>query len=109
MPRIDDLFDQLKGAIIFSKIYLRSSYHKVRIKEEYINETTFKEIYRHYENMVVPFGISNALTIFMCLMNGVFKEYLDKFVIVFLDDILIYFNLEEEHEKHLIMVLQVLG
>jgi hypothetical protein len=91
-PRIDDLFDQLKGARIFSKIDLRSGYHQVRIKEEDINKTTFRTRYGHYEFM----------------MNGVFREYLDKFVIVFLDDILIYSKSEEEHEKHLRMVLQVL-
>jgi hypothetical protein len=107
-PRIDDLFDQLKGARIFSKIELRSEYHQVRIKEEDINKTTFMTRYGHYEFTIVPFGLSNAPIVFMCLMNGVFKEYLDKFVIVFLDDILIYSKSEEEHEKHLRMVLQVL-
>jgi hypothetical protein len=107
-PRIDDSFDQLKGEIIFSNIDLRLGYHKVRIKEEYMSNTTFKTIYENYEFMVVPFGLSNALTVFMCLMNGVFKEYLDKFVIVFLDDILVYSKSKEEHEKHLRMVLQVL-
>ena len=89
-PRIDDLFDQLKGAIIFSKIDLTLRYHKVRIKEENNSKTTFRTRYGHYEFTVVPFGLSNAPTIFMCLMNGVFREYLDKFVIVFLDNILIY-------------------
>jgi hypothetical protein len=80
----------------------------VRIKEEYINKTTFRIRYGNYEFMVVPSGLSNAPTIFMCLMNGVFREYLNKFVIVFLDDILIYSKLEEEHGHHLRMVLQVL-
>jgi hypothetical protein len=108
LPRIDDLFDQLKGARIFSKMDLRSDYHQVRIKEEDINKTTFKTRYRHYEFTVVPFGISNAPKVFMCLMNGVFKEYLNKFVIVFLDDILIYSKSKKEHEQHLRMVLQVL-
>jgi hypothetical protein len=98
LPIIDDLFDQLKGVRIFSKIDLRSGYHQVRIREEDINKTTFRTRYGHYEFTVVPFGISNSPTIFMCLMNGVFREYLDKFVIVFLDDILIYYKSEEEHE-----------
>ena len=108
LPRIDDLFDQLKDAKIFSKIDLRSRYHQVRIKEEYISKTTFRTRYGHYEFMVVTFGFSNAPVVFMCLMNGVFQEYLDKFLIVVLDDILIYSKLEEEHEHNLRMVLQVL-
>jgi hypothetical protein len=90
LPRIDDLFDQLKDAKIFSKIDLRSGYHPVRIKEEYIRKTTFRTRYGHYEVTVVPLGLSNAPVVFMCLMNGVFREYLDKFVIVFLDDLLEY-------------------
>jgi hypothetical protein len=77
----------------------------VRIKEEDISKTTFKKRYGHYEFMVVPFGLSNSPSIFMCLMNGVFKKYLDKFVIVFLDDIFIYSNSKEEHEQHLRMVV----
>jgi hypothetical protein len=108
LSRIDDLFDQLKDAKIFSKIDLRSGYHQVRIKDEDINKTTFRTRYGHYEFTVVPFGLSNAPVVFMCLMNGVFRDYLDKFVIVFLDDILVYSKLEEEHEQHLRMVLQVL-
>jgi hypothetical protein len=108
LPRIDDLFDYLKGAKIFSKIDLRSRYHQVRIKDEDINNTTFRTRYGHYEFTVVLFGLSNASVVFMCLMNGVFRVYLDKFVIVFLDDILVYSKPEEEHEKHLRMVLQVL-
>jgi hypothetical protein len=80
----------------------------VRIKEEYINKTTFRTRYEHYEFTVVPFGLSNAPVVFMCLMNGVFREYLDKFVIVFLDDILIYSKTKEEHEQHLRMVLKFL-
>jgi hypothetical protein len=108
LPRIDNLFDQLKDAKIFSEIDLRSGYHQVRIKEEDTNKTTFKTRYGHYEFTVVPFGLSNAPVVFMYLMNGIFREYLDKFVIVFLDDILIYSKSEEEHEQHLRMVLQVL-
>jgi hypothetical protein len=80
----------------------------VRIREEDTNKTTFRTRYGHYEFVVVPFGLTNAPTTFMCLMNGVFRDYLDKFIIVFLDDILIYSKTEEEHEKHLRMVLQVL-
>jgi hypothetical protein len=95
-PRIDDLFEQSKYAKIFSKIDLRSVYHQVRIKEEDITKTSFRTRYGHYEFTVVPFGLSNALIVFMCLMNGIFREYLDKFVIVFLDDILIYSKSEEE-------------
>jgi hypothetical protein len=88
-PRIVDLFDQLKGARIFSKIDLRSEYHQVRIKDEDIKKTTFRKIYGHYEFVVVPFGLSNAPVIFMCMMNGVFNEYLENLVIFFLDVILI--------------------
>jgi hypothetical protein len=107
LPRIDDLFDQLKGEKIFSKIDLRSGYYQVRIKDGDISKTAFRTRYGHYEFSVVPFGLSNAPAAFMCLVNGVFRDYLDKFVIVFLDDILVYSKSEEEHE-HLRMVLQVL-
>ena len=90
LPRIDDLFDQLKDAKIFSKIDLRSGYRQVRIKDEDINKSAFRTRYGQYEFTVVPFGLSNAPVVFMCLMNGVFRNYLDKFFIVFLDDILVY-------------------
>jgi hypothetical protein len=106
--RIDDLFNSLKGARIFSNIELRSGYHRVRIKEECISKTTSMKRYKHEEFTVVPFGLSNAPTIFMCSMNGVFREYLDKFAIVFIDDMLVYSKIEEEHEKHLRIVIQVL-
>jgi hypothetical protein len=89
-------------------IDLRSGYHQVRIKEEDIHKTTFRTNYGNYEIVVVPFGLTNAPTIFMCLMNGIFINYLDNFVIVFLDDIFVYSKSEEEHENHLILVLQVL-
>jgi hypothetical protein len=108
LPRIDDLFDQLKGAKIFSKIDLRSGYHQARIRDEDINNISFITRYIHYEFTMVPFGLLNAPIIFMFLMNGVFREYLDKFVILFLDDILVYSKLEEEYEHHLRMVLHVL-
>jgi hypothetical protein len=108
LSRINDLFNQLKGEKIFSKIDLRSGYHRVIIKDEDISKTSFRTRYGHYEFTVVPFGLSNAPVVFMCLMNGVFRDYLDKFVIVFLDDILVYSKLEEEHEQKLRMVLQVL-
>ena len=86
------MFDELKGARIFSKIDLRSGYHQVRIKEEDIIKKTLRKIYGNYEFMVVPFGPSNAPIVFMCLMNGVFKYFLEKFVILFLDDIIIYYK-----------------
>jgi hypothetical protein len=108
LPRIHDIFDQLKDAKTFSKIYLRLGYHQVRIKQEDISKTAFRTRYVHYEFTVVPFGLSNAPVVFMCLMNGVFREYLDKFFIVFLDEIIVYSKLEEEHENHLRMVLQLL-
>jgi hypothetical protein len=108
LPIIDDFFDQIRGAKIFSKIDLRSRYHKVRIKEEGIHKTTFRRRYGHYEFVVVPFGFSNAPVVFMCLMNGIFRNYLDKFVIVFRDEIIVYSKSKKEHENQLRFVLQVL-
>jgi len=108
LPRIDDLFDQLRGAKLFSKIDLRSGYHQVRIKEEDISKTTFRTRYGHYEFTVMPFGLTNTPATFMCLRNGIFRKYLDKFIIVFLADILIYSKSEKEQEEHLRIFLQVL-
>ena len=85
LPRIDDLFDQMKGAMVFSKIDLRSRYHQLQIKEEHIPKTTFKMIFGHYEFIVLPFGLTNAPGVFMSLMNGLFREYLDIFDQVFID------------------------
>jgi hypothetical protein len=108
LPRIDDLFDQMKGATVFSKIDLRSGYHQLRIKEDDIPKTTFKMTFGHYEFTVLPFGLTNAPGVFMSLMNGVFRKLLDKFVQVFIDDILIYSRTTEEHDEHLRLVLQCL-
>jgi hypothetical protein len=108
LPRIDDLFDQMKGATVFSKIDLRSGYHQLRIKEDDVPKTAFKTRFGHYEFTVLPFGLTNAPGVFMSLMNGVFREYLDKFVQVFIDDILIYSRTTEEHDEHLRLVLQCL-
>ncbi|GJR64078.1 putative reverse transcriptase domain-containing protein [Tanacetum coccineum] len=108
LPRIDDLFDQLQGSSIYSKIDLRSGYHQLRIREEDIPITAFRTRYGHYEFQVMPFGLTNAPAVFMDLMNRVCKPYLDKFVIVFIDDILIYSKTKGEHSEHLKIILDLL-
>nr|GEV09234.1 putative reverse transcriptase domain-containing protein [Tanacetum cinerariifolium] len=106
--RIDDLFDQLQGSSVYSKIDLRSGYHRLRIKEKDISITAFRTRYGHFEFQVIPFGLTNAHAVFMDMMNRVCKPYLDKFVIVFIDDILVYSKDEKEHDKHLKIILELL-
>ncbi|GJS89391.1 putative reverse transcriptase domain-containing protein, partial [Tanacetum coccineum] len=105
---IDDLFDHLQGSSVYLKIDLRSGYHQLRVRDEDIPKTAFRTRYGHYEFQVMPFGLTNAPAVFMDLMNRVCKSYLDKFVIVFIDDILIYSKSEEEHAEHLKLILELL-
>nr|GEY22431.1 reverse transcriptase domain-containing protein [Tanacetum cinerariifolium] len=108
LPRIDDLFDQLQGSSVYSKIDLRSGYQQLRVREQDVPKTAFRTRYRHYEFQVMPFELTNAPTVFMDLMNRVCKPYLDKFLIVFIDDILIYSKDEKEHKEHLKAILELL-
>ncbi|GJZ07540.1 putative reverse transcriptase domain-containing protein [Tanacetum coccineum] len=108
LPRIDNLFDQLHGSSVYSKIDLRSGYHQLRVREEDILKTAFKTRYSHYEIQVMAFGLTNSPAVFMDLMNRVCKPYLDKFVIVFINDILIYSKSKQEYEKHIKLILELL-
>jgi hypothetical protein len=108
LPRIDDLFNQVRSACVFSKIDLRSEYHQLKVRECDIPKTAFISRYGLYEFTVMSFGLTNASSYFMYMMNKVFMEYLDKFVVVFIDDILVYSRNEGEHDGHLRLVLQKL-
>jgi hypothetical protein len=108
LPRIEDMFDRMKGASVFSKIDLRLGYHQLKIRESDIPKTAFRTWYGLYEYTVMSFGLTNAPTYFMYLMNKVFMEYLYRFVVVFVDDILIFSKTMEEHEEHLRLVLEKL-
>ena len=108
LARIDDLFDHLRGARVYSKIDLHTGYHQLRVREADIPKTAFRMRYGHFEFTVMPFGLTNAPTAFMDLMHRVFNPYLDRFVVVFVDDILIYSETEEDHEDHLRVVIQTL-
>ena len=103
--RIDDLFDQLRGERVYSKIDLHTGYHQLRVKEADIPKTTFRAQYGHFEFTVMPFGLMNAPAAFMDLMHRVFQPFLDQFVVVIINNILIYSKFEEEHEGHLRIVL----
>ena len=108
LPWIVDLFDQLKGVAIFSKIDLRSRYHQLKIRESDVSKMDFWTRYRHYEVLVMSFRLTNALVAFMDIMNRVFKDYFDEFIIVFIDDIFIYSKSKPEHEEHLEITLRIL-
>ncbi|CAA0819684.1 Uncharacterized mitochondrial protein AtMg00860, partial [Striga hermonthica] len=108
LPRIEDLFDQLRGACVFSRIDLRSGYHQLKIKDSDVAKTAFRTRYGHYEFVMMTFGLTNAPAVFMDLMNRVFHPFLDQFVIVFIDDILVYSRSTTQHEEHLRIVLETL-
>ena len=108
LPRIDDLFDQLKGESVFSKTCLRYGYHQLKIKDVDVHKTTFRMQYGNYEFLVTPFGLTNAPVAFMDLMNHIFRPYVDRFFVVFIDNILVYSKDREDHDAHLRVVLETL-
>ena len=108
LPRIDEMFDQLKGAKYFTKIDLRSGYHQIRLSEESIPMTAFRTRYGHFEYLVLPFGLTNAPATFMTVMNEIFKDYLDVFVIIYIDDILVYSKTWKDHLQHVKKILEIL-
>ena len=108
LPIIEDIFDHLKGASVFSKIDLRSGYYQFRVKDVDVLTIAFRTRYGHYEFLVMPFGLTNASIAFMDLMNRVFHPFLDQCVVVFIDDILVYSKDAQEHEQHLMIALQIL-
>ena len=108
LPHIDELFDHLQGSAVYSKLDLRQGYYKLKIREAEIPKTAFNSRYGHFEFVVMPFGLTNAPAAFMDLMHRVFRPYLDSFVVIFIDDILVYSRTEEEHKEHLRIVLQIL-
>ena len=108
LPRIEDLLDRLKGVGVFSRIDLQSGYYRLRVKDVDVPKTTFRTRYGHYEFLVMPFGLTNAPATFMDLMNRVFRPFVDQFVVVFIDDMLVYSKDAQEHEQHLRIVLETL-
>jgi len=108
LPRIHDLMDQLHGSSMFSKLDLQSGYHQILVKVDDVQKTAFRSRYGHYEYVVMPFSVTNAPAVFMDYMNRIFQPFLDKFVVVFIDDILIYSKTREQHAEHLRLVLGVL-
>ena len=107
LPRINELFDQLQGAAYFSKMDLRSGYHQIRVGDQDVQKTAFRTRYGHYEFLVMHFDLANALAVFMALMSRVFASYLDQFVVIFIDDILVYSMSERDHSHHLRTALQI--
>lgn len=108
LPRIDELFDQFWGIKVLFKIDLRFNYYQLKVKEADVPKTTFRTWYGHYKFLVMPFGPTNAPTTFMDIMNQVFQSYLNQFVVIFIDEILIYSKFREDHDEHLTVVLQIL-